>query len=808
MEIETITNPIPPVTPLLRQHFSPAVVGGWGDGQNSYVHAMTWFKGHLYVGVTRNALNGVRPYSRMEAMEIYPVKVPDIQWDLDWRAPIWRYSPETASWERVFVSPMAMGSRGFPVPRQWGYRNMRVFQGKSDPEPALYVISWGSHMGPGPHVLRSLDGKHFAEVGDDDLKRIGATTLRGLVPFKGRLFTSPAARCGGTDTGTHDVPIILSSDDPANGSWKQACMPCFGDPNNIAVSAMAAMDEYLYAGTMNPTEGYQVWRTTAEGSPPYQWERVITHGAYRGNLNEAAATLCQYRDALYVGSGIYNLGFDRIHGVGPGMPELIRIYPDKSWDLIAGEPRVTPDGVKMPMSGFGAGFNSPFVGYIWSMCVHEGCLYLGTANWSPWLLFTKTSIWEEYIVKQLPSADLESILNYLGGFELWRTGDGNRWAPITRNGFNNCFNVGVRTLSSTPAGLFVGVVNQFGEDVAVRRQAGWRFEYNERGGVEVWQGNIAPPAALESLKKIEMFASTSIKNEYGILLNKPPSERWLDLVARFYRQSGWLHTGFWRLSMQDGPKACENLMEEMLAFFRPEAEVKEPKYPKPHQVQQWIASRSGEPWEDYQQKRKSKSKETILDVGCGLGNSTNHLSRYYQSTGVMGVATSHDLAALCRKRFPDLGFVATRFPKIAVGNGTFDKVICVEALAGCGSRRKLLSEIHRVLKPGGMLSFSDMILSSDKDGPYTLDKYNELLVDIGFDSVRLVDVTANTSSIFRNRCMSFFLTETVLHNTKNKKTSDFLSLLPGGCGEIPCYLLGFGVKSTKKPSALKRLISQ
>src|SRR5262249_15379255 len=72
--------------------------------------------------------------------------------------------------------------------------------------------------------------------------------------------------------------------------------------------------------------------------------------------------------------------------------------------------------------------------------------------------------------------------------ELWRTSDGNHWTPVTRNGFGNPYNWGIRSLLSTPHGLFVGTANPFGPKVAVHGPGGWRYEPNPRGGTEIWHG--------------------------------------------------------------------------------------------------------------------------------------------------------------------------------------------------------------------------------------------------------------------------------------------------------------------------------
>ena len=468
--------------PLSKGNFVPLARNGFGDPANAYAHSMAWFNGKLYAGIARYCYHANRPYNLGESFQVFPVKLREFNWELDWRAQIWRYDPLEAAWDKVHISPMCMGSMGFEVPLQIGFRDMAVYRGKSDTDSALYTISWGSHMGSGPFFLRSSDGKSFEEVGVSDRHYFGTQTLRALAVFKGRIFTIPTGRDSGVD-GAHDFKagVVLESRDPANGGWKPVSEPFFGDPGNIMLFDMAPFNGFLYVGTMNPYEGFQVWKTAAEGSPPYKWHKVLSHGAYRGKLNEGVCSFCAFGDYLYLGTGIYAGGYDRIYDVGPGNPELIRLDKDDSWDLIAGEPRQTPNGLKVPLSGFGPGFNNPFVGYIWRMCVHDGWLYLGTLVWSPWVHFARQDRWPDQLKKMIKSIPMDKFLSDFSGFDLWRSKNGHKWYPITQNGFGNPFNCGVRSMVSTPHGLVVSSVNPFGPEVAMKRAAGWRYEINPKG---------------------------------------------------------------------------------------------------------------------------------------------------------------------------------------------------------------------------------------------------------------------------------------------------------------------------------------
>jgi hypothetical protein len=457
---------------------------GFGDGQNAYAHSMAWFDGWLYVGTTRNNLCLIKSNPKRDSLRPWPVKVPADVYDLDMRAQIWRYQPATRCWERVHVSPLVPGSKRRNVPRDIGYRGMTVFQGPSDPRPALYVSTMSWVESSGSYILRSTNGRDFVPVPRPGPEG-AATSFRSLVPFNQRLYMSPAGE--GTSFYAAKLPVVYESVDPARGLWRAASLPGFGDPHNTVIGEFASFNDFLYAGTVNPVEGYQVWKTRARGNPPYAWKKVMSLGAFRGNLNEGVLSFCAFRNALYVGGHISMGGFDRKHGVGPAAPELIRLHPDDTWDLIVGTPRLTPDGPKVPLSQIGPGFRNPACGYFWRMQQHAGYLYLGTFDSTVFLPYANLSGRPRSLATLLDLIGIDNIVRSRGGFDLWRTKDGVAWEPVTRNGFGNPYNYGARTIVSAQGRLFIGTANPFGPQVAVETAAGnWIYADNPRGGLEIW----------------------------------------------------------------------------------------------------------------------------------------------------------------------------------------------------------------------------------------------------------------------------------------------------------------------------------
>ena len=288
---------------LTRADFRKVSANGFGEDHNCYAHAMAWHGDKLYVCVTRAVLV-VRGRARAALHpdfigEIWPVRVPDNLYDIDLRSQIWSYHPPSMKWEKVYTASMVPGSEGFDVPLSVAFRTITVFQSIHDTAPALYIPSSATSYRPEATMLKSYDGRHFDIVSVPGLGIEPAPrSLRGLVPFKGRLFTTPVGSMKRYEYNIADVMVILTSDDPDNGSWQTACEPNFGNPNNVAVFDMAEFNGCLYAGTANVQEGFEVWKTDAEGNPPFKWRRVVAQGASRGKLNQAAITLKAFGEYL------------------------------------------------------------------------------------------------------------------------------------------------------------------------------------------------------------------------------------------------------------------------------------------------------------------------------------------------------------------------------------------------------------------------------------------------------------------------------------------------------------------------------
>ncbi|MFN3146525.1 MAG: NAD-dependent epimerase/dehydratase family protein [Paracoccaceae bacterium] len=483
------TNATPKPAPgLTAGNFRQIAKNGVGDPANAYVHGMTWYDGKLYCGMTRNSFKLLKLFPPIDppALEPWPVSVPEKVQDLDMQGQIWRWTPETDEWELAYRSPMIPGKQGEPAPRDLGYRGMHVFQGKSDPKPMLYASTMSTVLrGCAAHVLRSEDGLNFEPACEPGIGNPNISTFRELVSFDGWLYAPPAGE--GIQFNSNRTGVLQRSNDPASGKWEVACDLGFGDPTNNGIFMMTVANGQLYAGTFNNFEGYQIWATPACGDGPLQWRKVISRGAHRGPLSEIAMAMVEFNGALYVGSSIQNGGYDRTNLVGPGAGEIIRIWPDDSWDLLVGTPRETPDGVKRPLSGMGPGFDNIFAGYTWRMCVHDGWLYTTTFDWSVFLQYAHRP---SPTAKRLVGAlSFEQLAEVGGGFELWRTRDGVNWQPVSINGLGNPYNYGGRTMVSTPVGLALGTANPFGGPSPARFASRWQYVENPDGGTEVFIGN-------------------------------------------------------------------------------------------------------------------------------------------------------------------------------------------------------------------------------------------------------------------------------------------------------------------------------
>lgn len=477
---------------LGEENFRLTCLNGFGDGLNHYAHSSTWFNGRLYVGTSRGNLIGLRLAGPRKGVRPWPVECPADLYDLDRRAQIWEYTPETDTWQMVFRSPTVHGNNGRDnVPSYIGLRGMAVIQTKSDPHPCLYVSAWSPHTAHSPDVLRSEDGRHYAPIPRPPFGP-AVRTCRTLLKFDNRVHLSPTG--SGTAKGfTQDLSseaVIYANDDLTTNDWAPASDEGFGNPHNATVFEVCNFDGHLYGGTVNAKTGGELWKARP-GKLPYTWTKVFDHGAGRGKHNEVISALCEFKGALYVGAGIINGGYHYAEKIGPAAAEIIRVWPDDSWDLVVGEPRVTEQGIKNPISGFSAGFDNIFCGYVWRFTVHEGWLYAGTMSWLNLLPYMAINMWPPDVQSIVKNWGEDSLVHEQGGAEIWRTADGVHWEPVTRNGFGNHYNWGFRNLISTPHGLFAATANPFGPKVALKRNGEWKYEFNPRGGCEVWLGQHA-----------------------------------------------------------------------------------------------------------------------------------------------------------------------------------------------------------------------------------------------------------------------------------------------------------------------------
>src|SRR5262245_37236617 len=105
----------------------------------------------------------------------------------------------------------------------------------------------------------------------------------------------------------------------------------------------------------------------------------------------------------------------------------------------------------------------------------------------------------------------------------------------------------------------------------------------------------------------------------------------------------------------------------------------------------------------------------ILDFGCGYGRTLGAL--YNQGyRNLVGIDPAPTMVATARRRFPRLTFLTVDSPHLPFADESIDVTLLFAVLTCVPSndgQRRIMREISRVLRPGGLLYISDLWLQRD-----------------------------------------------------------------------------------------------
>lgn len=441
-----------PATSLIAQH-------GFGDDRNVYAWSMEWFEGRLYVGTAREeaCVENItvdfflRVSQRYLTRPLPGVRCPADPYDMDLRAEIWRYTPQTGRWDRVYRSPETIPNpraKGKAVPPDIAFRGM-VVDRHAKGGPTLYVgdVTADEYLPElkrdhPPRILATRDGRRFRAIAARDVvvrvpygdfRPMG---VRSMQIWRGELYVTLTPGLTG-DGAIFHVKRPWSR----HPRFKQVT------PKSMSVFETEVYAGDLYAGTGDREKGYGVWRIG--GRPGHErLHALVTGGAGRGPTATSVVSMHVFRDRLYVGaSGWYN-------ETEIPISELIRLDRRGDWQLVSGAPRAVGDGVKRPISALGDGFGNIFAAHFWRMQTFHGTLYVGTNDWS-WIVQSALPGVEPWV-----AAAVQSALRPEMGFDLWSSCNGRDWYPVTQDAFGaNAYDFGARNLVTSPQALYVGSAN-------------------------------------------------------------------------------------------------------------------------------------------------------------------------------------------------------------------------------------------------------------------------------------------------------------------------------------------------------------
>jgi ubiquinone/menaquinone biosynthesis C-methylase UbiE len=132
-------------------------------------------------------------------------------------------------------------------------------------------------------------------------------------------------------------------------------------------------------------------------------------------------------------------------------------------------------------------------------------------------------------------------------------------------------------------------------------------------------------------------------------------------------------------------------------------------------------------------KNKIKDIKMVLDVATGEGYFVSLICKYISDyTSIIGIDPNESAIAKASKLYTNsrIKFHKSNAENIPYGNDMFDMVSISRALHHLGDRKTAMSEMYRVLRPGGVLIINEMIRDEQNQAQITRYMYHHLGAEI------------------------------------------------------------------------------
>ena len=155
--------------------------------------------------------------------------------------------------------------------------------------------------------------------------------------------------------------------------------------------------------------------------------------------------------------------------------------------------------------------------------------------------------------------------------------------------------------------------------------------------------------------------------------------------------------------------------------------------------------------------------KVIVEVGSGRGGGANFIARYHKPKLITGVDLSPNAVSLCNKSYnlENLNFLVGDSAKLPFEDNSVDVILNVESSHCYPSIPDFISEVCRVLKPGGHFLYCDLVIDSDLDDHLNKLKNNNLsdlnYIDITENIIKASELMTDDRNNIINKVNSSFL---------------------------------------------------